>query len=126
VNAQKGKSKMTYKVGSLAVVIVAGALAAALGARAQDSAPPPSETSLAAPANDLPLADFRAFDKFAVAHPEVISDLSHNPRLIEDQHYLAKHLELRDFLGAHAELRAALIDNPGDFIEPRTGGRPPQ
>jgi hypothetical protein len=118
VSAKEGKSNMMLKV---AVVIVAGALAAALGARAQDSAPPPAVTSPGVPTNDLPLADFQAFDKFAVVHPEIISDLSHNPQLIEDQDYLAKHPELRDFLSAHAELRGALINNPGDFIEPRSG-----
>jgi hypothetical protein len=115
---------MTLKLGSLGVAIMAVALAATLGARAQDSAPPPSVTSPRAPSSDLPLADYQAFDQFAVAHPEIISDLSHNPQLIEDRDYLAKHPELRDFLGTHAELRAALIKDPGDFIEPHSG-RPP-
>jgi len=118
------KEIMALRVGSLVIAITAGALAAAPFARAQVSAPPPSVTSLGAPTSDLPLADFQAFDKFAAAHPEIISDLSHNPQLIEDQDYLAKHPELRDFLVTHAELRGALIDDPGDFIEPRSG-RPP-
>ncbi len=115
---------MKLKIASLAVVIMAGALAAAVGARAQKSAPPPTVTSQGAPAGDLPLADYRAFDKFAIAHPEIISDLSHHPRLIEDDGYLARHPELREFLATHAELRGALIDDPGNFIEPHSGRRP--
>ena len=114
---------MKGKIASLAV-IMAGMLAAAVGAQAQNSAPSPSVISQGAPSTDLPLADYQAFDKFAIAHPEIISDLSHHPRLIEDQDYLARHPELRDFLITHAELRSALIEDPGDFIEPRSGRRP--
>jgi hypothetical protein len=113
---------MTAKLGSLAVMIIVGALAAAPVVYAQDSAPPPSAASQGAPANDLPLADYRAFDQFASAHPEIITDLGRNSQLIEDREYLAKHPELRDFLGTHAELRGALIKDPGDFIEPHRAG----
>jgi hypothetical protein len=115
---------MAHRVASLVIAITAGAMAAAPLARAQGAPLPPSVASPGAPASDLPLADFQAFDKFAAAHPEIISDLSHNPQLIEDPDYLAKHPELHDFLVTHAELRGALIDDPGDFIEPRSG-RPP-
>jgi hypothetical protein len=115
---------MARRVGSMVIAIAAVALAAAPLVQAQISTPPPSETSPGAPDSDLPLADFHAFDKFAVAHPKIVTDLSHNPQLVEDQAYLAKHPELRNFLVTHAELRGALIEDPGDFIAPRSG-RPP-
>jgi hypothetical protein len=115
---------MKLKIGSLAVVMMAGTLATAVGAQAQESAPPPTITSQGAPSSDLPVADYQAFDQFAIAHPEIISNLSHHPRLIEDHGYLARHPELRDFLATHAELRGALIEDPGNFIEPHTGRRP--
>jgi hypothetical protein len=116
---------MALRAGSMVIAITAVALAATAPiVRAQISTPPPSETSPGAPDSDLPLADFQAFDKFAVAHPKIVSDLSHNPQLVEDQAYLAKHPELRNFLVTHAELRGALIEDPGDFIAPRSG-RPP-
>ncbi len=99
-----------------AITVMALALAAVV--RAQDSPPP------AAPSSDLPLADYQAFDKFAAAHPEIVSDLSHHPQLMEDPEYLGKHPELRNFLSSHSELRSALINDPGDFIEPH-GSRSP-
>jgi hypothetical protein len=114
---------MMLKRGILAPVIMAIVLAAA-GARAQDSASSPAVTPPGAPASDLPLADYQAFDQFAIAHPEIIRDLGHHPQLIEDRDYLAKHPELRDFLGTHTELRSALIKDPGDFIEPHSGRSP--
>jgi hypothetical protein len=112
---------MKLRIGSLAV-LMAVALATGVGAQVQDSPPPPL-TAHGAPASDLPLADYRAFDQFAIAHPEIISDLGRDPRLLEDDAYLAKHPQLRDFLATHAELRDALISDPGNFIEPH-GRRP--
>jgi hypothetical protein len=73
---------------------------------------------------DLPLADYQAFDTFAVAHPEIVSELSHNPKLIENDHYLSKHTELQGFLASHAELRSALIEDPGDFLAPNSRRKP--
>jgi hypothetical protein len=121
---ERGRSKMMLKFACVTLVIMAVALAATHGARAQNSSPPPAVTSEGAPASDLPLADYQAFDQFAIAHPEIISTLGHRPQLIEDQAYLAKHPELRDFLSSHAELRDALIKDPGDFIEPHSGRSP--
>jgi hypothetical protein len=107
-------------------MIVAGALVAALRTQAQESAPPPpSVSSRGVSGNDLPLADYQAFDQFTSAHPEIASALGHNPQLIENHYYLANHPELRNFLSTHAELRGALIKDPGDFIEPHSG-RPAQ
>lgn len=107
------------------------ALALVIGLRAQVEAqvehatppPPPAITVEGAPSSDLPLADYQAFDRFAMDHPEIISDLAHDSRLLENTAYLAKHPSLRDFLATHVELRDNLISDPGDFIEPR-GRRP--
>lgn len=121
---RKREPKMKLKIGSLALTIMAIALATAIGAQAQKSVAPPDVTSQGAPASDLPMADYQAFDNFAIAHPDLVSDLSHHPQMIENQAYLDKHPELRDFLATHAELRAALIADPGNFIEPHSGHRP--
>lgn len=117
--AHNARSNMIHRLAT-AVVIAGLALAMTPVARAQDSAQrPPAASSAGAPSSDLPLADYQAFDQFAAAHPEIISDLSHNPQLVEDSGYLARHPELRNFLSSHSELRSALINDPGDFIEPR-------
>lgn len=110
-------------MGDLAVAILTGALVSAVPALAQQSTPPPMIMSEGAPTRDLPLADYQAFDGFAVAHPEIVSELSHRPQLIEDDDYLTKHLELRDFLASHAELRAAMIQDPGNFLAPESRHR---
>jgi hypothetical protein len=109
--------------GDLTVAILMGALVIAIPALAQESTPPPTIMSEGAPTRDLPLADYQAFDGFAVAHPEIVSELSHRPQLIEDDDYLAKHSELRDFLASHAELRAAMIQDPGNFLAPESRHR---
>ena len=114
---------MRLRIATVAAVAVT-MLATAGGVRAENSAPPLAVTSAGAPSSDLPLADYQAFDKFAAAHPEIVSDLSHNPQLMKDSEYLAKHPELRNFLSSHSELRSALINDPGDFIEPH-GDRSP-
>jgi len=124
------KSKMGLKR-DLAVVTLMGALVMAIPARAQQSTPPPIITSEGAPTRDLPIADYQAFDGFAVAHPDIVRELCHRPRLIEDGDYLARHSELRDFLASHAELRAAMIEDPGNFLatesrHPTDGSDPDQ
>lgn len=109
--------------GKLAVAIMAGALLFAIPALAQESTPSPVIATEGAPVGDLPLADYRAFDAFAAAHPEIVSELNHHPELIEDDDYLAKHSELRDFLSSHTELRAAMIQDPGNFLAPQSDHR---
>ena len=69
------------------------------------------------------MADYQAFDAFAAAHPEIVGELNHHPKLIEDDDYLAKHSQLRDFLSSHSELRAAIIEDPGNFLAPQSGHR---
>jgi hypothetical protein len=101
-------------------VPVLGVLVTAAPSLAQHPSPPPTVSAEGAPIGDLPLADYQAFDSFGVAHPEIVSALSHNPKLIEDDNYLSKHPELRDFLASHAELRSAFIEDPGDFLAPNS------
>jgi hypothetical protein len=101
-------------------VPVVGVLVSATPSSAQQPSPPPTVSAQGAPNSDLPLADYRAFDSFAVAHPEIVSKLSHNPKLIEDDHYLSQHPELRDFLASHTELRSAFMADPGDFLAPNS------
>lgn len=109
--------------GSLAVLIVMSALLAAVPGLAQKSRLSPEIDAQGAPVGDLPLADYQAFDAFAATHPEIVSDLNHQPRLIEDDEYLTKHAELRDFLASHSELRAAMIEDPGNFLASQSGRR---
>jgi hypothetical protein len=111
---KRKEQEMGLKVGKFAGVLVASAPSLAQ----QQS--PPTVSAEGAPIGDLPLADYQAFDSFGVAHPEIVSALSHNPKLIEDDSYLSKHPELRDFLASHAELRSAFIEDPGDFLAPNS------
>jgi hypothetical protein len=104
-------------------VPVAGVLVASAPSLAQQQSPP-TVSAEGAPIGDLPLADYQAFDSFGVAHPEIVSALSHNPKLIEDDNYLSKHPELGDFLASHSELRSAFIEDPGDFLAPNSRRKP--
>src|SRR5579871_3636688 len=105
-------------------VPVVGVLVAAPPSSAQQPSPPATVSAEGAPIGDLPLADYQAFDSFGVAHPEIVSALSHNPKLIEDNGYLSKHPELGDFLASHSELRSAFIEDPGDFLAPNSRRKP--
>ena len=109
---------MKLAIGSLAVMM-ASVLTTATALQAQMPVPAPTITSSGAPSNDLPLADYQAFEKFATAHPEIINDLSRDPDLVEDRDYLAGHPDLSGFLATHAELKDSLIANPGNFIVPQ-------
>jgi hypothetical protein len=117
---------MGLKAVNFATAIVVAALLTAIPAQTQESKKTPDTSNKVAPTSDLPLADYQAFDTFAVAHPEVVSELSHRPELLKSDAYLTKHPELRDFLDSHAELRASLIEDPGDFLAPNTRRHAPQ
>ncbi len=114
---------MTLKVGLWGAAIVIAAMSMTTPALAQNSSPP-ATTAADAATGDLPLADYQAFDGFAVAHPEIVSDLSHNPKLVQNDGYLSKHPELRDFMSSHVELRDAFIEDPGDFLAPKSRRQP--
>jgi hypothetical protein len=118
----EGELKMAIR-GNLAVAIVAAALVMAIPGFAQESKLAPEIAAEGAPVGDLPLADYQAFDSFAATHPDIISELNHHPRLLENDDYLAKHAELRNFLASHSELRAAMIEDPGNFLASQSGRR---
>ena len=117
---------MGLKAVNFAMAFVVVMLLTAIPAQTQDSTKTPDASTKTAPSSDLPLADYQAFDTFAVAHPEVVSELSHRPELLKSDAYLTRHPELRDFLDSHAELRANLIENPGDYLAPNTRRHAPQ
>lgn len=104
--------------GEMLVIAAATMLAVATAVHAHDFSGATARPGAAA--GSLPLADYRAFDSFAIAHPEIVSDLGRDSRLIQNEEYLQQHPQLRDFLSTHAELRSALINDPGDFIELRS------
>ena len=114
---------MGLKVVSFAAALMLAAMVMVETALAQHSSA--AITGEGAPAADLPLADYQAFDSFAVAHPEIVSELSHNPDLVEDNGYLTKHPELQDFMASHTELRSAFIQDPGDFLAPHSRRQSP-
>jgi hypothetical protein len=118
---ERKEQQMGLRAGSFAAAIMIGTLFVAAGLTQSQAAPVTSAAG--APEVDLPLADYQAFDGFAVAHPEIVSDLSHDPKLVEDYGYLSKHPELRDFMASHVELRAAFMQNPGDFLAPNSRRR---
>jgi hypothetical protein len=109
--------------GNLAAAIAVAALVVAIPGLAQQSKLAPEITAEGAPVGDLPLADYQAFDAFAATHPDIVSELNHHPRLLENDDYLAKHAELRNFLASHSELRAAMIEDPGNFLASQSGRR---
>ncbi len=73
-------------------------------------------SSEGAPTTDLPMDQYQAFDQFAQEHPDVVRDLSRNPRLIQSPDFESSHPALREFLDSHSEVRAAFAENPGDFL----------
>jgi hypothetical protein len=102
-------------IGILTCGVIAGGFIHSGVAFAQ-LAPRVQINSEGAPTNDLPMADLQAFDEFSAAHPEIVRELSHNPRLLSNESFIRKNPPLRDFLASHTELRAKLIENPGDFL----------
>ncbi len=65
----------------------------------------------------------KIWNDFASEHPNVASELAHNPALINDDGYAKKHPQLDAFFSAHPEVREAMAANPGNYvaIPPRPG-----
>lgn len=100
--------------------ICAGFLIMAAPALAQ-SPPKLIVSAEGAPATDLPMADYQAFDSFSSEHPDIIAQLSRAPRLMRSQSYLAKHPALNAFLSSHPGVSDALSAHPGNFLPLRAG-----
>lgn len=69
-----------------------------------------------APVNDLAMGQYQAFEQFQDKHPEVINELTRNPRLLHSEAFMAHNPEWRDFLDSHPELREDLYQDPGNFL----------
>ena len=65
----------------------------------------------------------KTWNDFASEHPNVASQLAHNPALINDDGYAKKHPQLGAFFSAHPDIREAMAANPGNYvaIPPRPG-----
>ena len=49
-------------------------------------------------------------------HPEVASQLGHDPRLVDNPHYLATHPGLDSYLAGHPGVRSELQTHPDRFM----------
>ncbi|MGD0289481.1 MAG: hypothetical protein ABSC63_07505 [Candidatus Binataceae bacterium] len=56
------------------------------------------------------------FDSYLDRHPEVRTQLSHDPHLIDDPAYMASHPELREYLHAHPHAAMAFRRHPDRFM----------
>ncbi len=111
------KSAAALMIGS-----VAGVLLLVQPAFARAQTPKLIIENEGAPTNDLPMADYQAFDSFSAQHPEIIGQISRNPQLMHSESYLAKNPELKTFLDSHPEVRDALRKHPGNFLPLSRGG----
>ena len=69
-----------------------------------------------APGDGLNLAPYRAFDRFAADHPQVVHALGKDPQLLDSDKYLARHPELDHFLDAHPDIKSDFDANPGNYV----------
>ena len=65
---------------------------------------------------DVTRPEVHQFDAFLNPHPELGSQLTHNPTLVKDAGFLKKHPELEQFLGAHPQIRQQLNADPSGFM----------
>jgi hypothetical protein len=125
----------------IAALSIAGTLAFALPAIAQDYDSPPAQPETAAanlgsvvqgnttiefaPAgtDNLDVGRLQTWGEFAEAHPQVAKALAYNNSLMGNHTYLSKHPELSSFFEEHPDIRQAMAENPGNFvaIPPRPG-----
>ncbi|MGH7916580.1 MAG: hypothetical protein ACREQE_03855, partial [Candidatus Binataceae bacterium] len=101
-----------------AAALIAGAFAFSTVSLAQPASPPPQVTIVSggAPTSDLPMAEYQAFGQFQSDHPEIVRQLSHNPRLLRSHSFQAKNPALRELFDTHPGLQTAMEQNPGDFL----------
>lgn len=116
-------------IGTTIRLFLAGLMAAALTAPAlalQATSGQPGERVVqkgyleiiaeGAPNDDLNLDQYRAFDRFAASHPQIIEELGRKPELLDSDKYLAKHPEFAQFLDAHPDLKSDFDANPGNYV----------
>ena len=66
--------------------------------------------------DDLNIAQYRAFDRFAAEHPQTVEILKKNPELLDSEKYLVTHRELTEFLDAHPDIKPDYDANPGNYV----------
>jgi hypothetical protein len=73
--------------------------------------------------SDIETAQYKVWNDYASAHPEVERALAYNPRLADNPHFLKKHPSLAQLYQAHPDLHDAIVADPGNFaaIPPRPG-----
>lgn len=70
-----------------------------------------------APNNGITRGEVSRFDNgYLDQHPEVASQLGHDPRLVDNPHYLATHPGLDNYFSAHPEVRTELQTHPDRFM----------
>ncbi len=69
-----------------------------------------------APATDLNMAGYAAFDEFAQEHPQIVRQLHRHPRLVNDPSYAQKHPEFARFLKENPKVAEDLAENPGNYL----------
>jgi anti-sigma factor RsiW len=75
-------------------------------------------TSEGAPASALPMNQYKAFDDFRQAHPDIAHDLARNPHLINSGRFQRQHPALRDFLSHNSGFAEDFSENPADYVLP--------
>jgi len=66
--------------------------------------------------SDLNIDQYKAFDQFESAHPDIIRELRTRPRLVNSQKYLTNHPQLVQFMSEHPDWRADFVKNPGNYL----------
>lgn len=67
---------------------------------------------------DLNVNQYRAFDQFSAAHPDVVRQLRERPMLLKSQKFLANHVQLVQFMHDHPDWQTDFVANPGNYIAP--------
>lgn len=94
------------------------AMAQTGGANGAAAGGPVTITSAGAPVSDLPMNQYKAFDDFRAAHPDIAHDLARNPRLINSGRFQRQHPALHDFLSQNGDFAQDFSENPSDYILP--------
>ncbi|HKN01246.1 MAG TPA: hypothetical protein VJX23_12080 [Candidatus Binataceae bacterium] len=66
--------------------------------------------------SDLNIDQYKAFDQFESAHPDIIRQLRMRPKLVDSQKYLTNHPQLAQFMSEHPDWKADFVKNPGNYL----------
>src|SRR5947209_13984475 len=66
---------------------------------------------------DTTRQEIHQFDAFLDPHPNIGSEVTHNPALLKDAAYLRQHPELNSFLNSHTQIRTEINENPNAFMQ---------